>query len=165
MRESSPELSSLDRAIVRALQGDLPLSLEPYKEIAESIKIREEDLLSRLREFKEQGIMRRVGAIIRHQRAGFSANAMAVWKVEPSEVERAGEVMASFREVSHCYERPPFPGFPYRLFCMIHGRGEEECREVAEKISQATGLEEYELLFSTRELKKTSMRYFLEEEA
>lgn len=164
MREFSPELSSLDKAIVRALQGDLPLGLEPYKEIADSLGIGEEELLSRLRELRERGIMRRVGAILRHRRAGFRANAMAVWKVEPSDVERAGEVMASFREVSHCYERPPFPGFPYRLFCMIHGRGEEECREVAEKISRETGLKEYELLFSTRELKKTSMRYFTEEE-
>ena len=157
---SMERFDELDRAIVASLQGNLPLDEAPFAILAARLQITQEELLERLKEFQEKGILRRVGAVLRHQQAGFSANAMGIWEVDPEEVERVGKIMASFSRVSHCYERPTFPDWPYNLYTMIHGKDQEECYRVAEAISQKTGIKKYRLLFSLQELKKTSMSYF-----
>ncbi|MBI2876408.1 MAG: Lrp/AsnC family transcriptional regulator [Candidatus Tectomicrobia bacterium] len=153
-------LDELDRAIIALLQQDIPLDETPYAALAARLNLSVEELLERLRSLQEWGGLRRIGAVLRHQQAGFTANAMGVWAVPPSEVERVGPIMASFPEVTHCYERPTFEDWPFNLYTMIHGKDPEECGRVAEQISQKTGITHYRLLFSLRELKKTSMSYF-----
>jgi DNA-binding Lrp family transcriptional regulator len=154
-------LSDLDIKIVRALQEDLPLSAEPFKEIAEGLGISEEFLLEKINSFIEQGIIRRFGAAIRHREAGFTANAMVVWDVEDERTVEVGRIMAEFSEVSHCYQRPRYPDWNYNLFTIVHGKNRDQCQEIAEKIAQAAGAANFKLLFSTDELKKTSMKYFV----
>lgn len=154
-------LSELDKKIVRALQDDLPLTSEPFVEIATKLGITEEELLKKIKTFTEEGIIRRFGAAIRHREAGFTANAMVVWNVEDERTLEVGKMMASFSEVSHCYERPRYPDWPYNLFTMVHGKSREECEQIAKKIAATTNITNYRLLFSTDELKKTSMKYFI----
>ena len=153
-------LDERDKAIIQWLQGELPLKEAPYKEIANSLGMAEEEVLGRIATLLARGYLRRIGAILYHQKAGFKANAMVVWQVPSEQVERVGKIMASFAEVSHCYERPTYPQWPYNLFTMIHGRDNNQCQKVAEAISRKTGIKEYQLLFSIKELKKTSMTYF-----
>jgi DNA-binding Lrp family transcriptional regulator len=97
---------------------------------------------------------------VRHQDLGYVANAMVVWDAPDSEVEKAGRILAGCDEVTHCYKRSRNPKWPYNLYAMVHGQTREDCRQAAEKIARAAGLENYRLLFSTDELKKSSMRYF-----
>ena len=149
-----------EKKFIRLLQGDIPLTARPFREIARRIGISEDRCLEMGREFKAKGYIRRFGATLRHRQAGFNANGMGVWVVPERDRERVGKIMASFKEVTHCYERPAFEGWPYNLFTMIHGRTKEECFEIAGRISKATGITDYRLLFSSREFKKTSMRYF-----
>lgn len=106
--------------------------------------------------------MRRFGAILHHRKAGFSSNVMVVWVVPDDKCEEAGKVMASFPQVSHCYKRTPLVQWPYNMYTMIHGQTKEECETVVSDISRITGIYEFELLYSTKELKKTSMKYFTE---
>jgi DNA-binding Lrp family transcriptional regulator len=153
--------SDLDIKIIQALQEDLPLSAEPFKEIAEGLEISENLLLEKINSFIEQGIIRRFGAAIRHREAGFTANAMVVWNVEDEHTEKVGKIMAGFPEVSHCYQRPRYPDWNYNLFTMVHGKNRKQCQDIAEKIAAATNVENFKLLFSTDELKKTSMKYFV----
>jgi len=115
-------------------------------------------VLSRLRALIDEGIIRRFAATIGHRALGIVANAMIAWRVEPEDVDRAGKIMASFDEVTHCYERQSYPQWPYNLYTMVHSRDREECRNVARRISQATGISDYKILFSEREYKKTSAR-------
>ena len=96
----------------------------------------------------------------RHRRMGINANAMSVWVVPDRDVERVGEIMASFKEITHCYERCTLPDWKYNLYAMIHTQTIEGCQDIAKKISEKTGIKEYKLLFSTEEFKKTSMEYF-----
>lgn len=152
-------LDELDRRIINRFCADIGTSPHPFRDIALELGIAEDELLSRLRALREQGSMRRFGAILRHQAAGFSANGMSVWNVPDADVERVGMIMSEFAEVSHCYERSRFADWPYNLFAMIHGHSEDECREIASRISQATGITDYDMLFSEREFKKTSMQY------
>ena len=100
--------------------------------------------------------------MIRHIEAGIGFNGMVVWKVEPGRVEEVGQMLASFPEVSHCYERPPFGKLGGTLFTMVHASSENECLNIVRRMAEACGAREYEILFSRRELKKISMTYFVE---
>ena len=154
------KLSVKDKRLLAQIQGDLPVSLDPFAEVARRAGWEEEELLLRIRGFVHRGMIRRFGAILRHQKAGYQGNAMAVWKVREDQVSRASRQMSSFPAVSHCYLRPPLPEWPYNLYTMIHGRSEKDCRRIAGRISRKTGLRNYRLLFSRREHKKSSMTYF-----
>jgi len=163
-KETHPyELNSEDIALIRVLQGNLPDSITPYSVLADDLHWQVENVISIALRLVEVEVARRFGAVLRHQKAGFVANAMGVWQVDPRQAAEVGEIMARFKEVSHCYQRDTLPDWPYSLFTMIHGRTVEGCEEVMKRISLATGVKTYSMLFSTAELKKSSMQYFLED--
>ncbi len=153
-------LTELDKKIIASIQGDIPITARPYLEIAENLGISEEMLLERLKKLCDEKVMRRFGATIRHQKSGYEANAMVAWKVDEDRVDAVGEKMASFSSVSHCYRRNPKDDWPYNLYTMIHAKDEASCWEIARNISIETSIDNYTLLFSRKELKKTSMEYF-----
>ncbi|MBC8230070.1 Lrp/AsnC family transcriptional regulator [bacterium] len=153
-------LTEIEKKIVKALQDDLPLCSHSFKVIAEQLGISEDELLAEIHRLKQQGIIRRFGAIVYHRNLGIAANAMVVWRVPKEKAQEIGEIMATFPEVSHCYERPTYPDWQYNLFTMIHGKSEGECERVIAQISERTGVKDYRQLYSTRELKKISMKYF-----
>jgi len=153
-------LTKLEKRIIASIQEDLPVTERPYVKIAEKLNISEDTFLEKLKDLCDRGIIRRFGATIRHQMSGFKANAMAAWKVDEDRVDEVGQKMASFKEVTHCYRRNPTDGWPYNLYTMIHGNDEESCRRIARKMSEETSIDTYTLLFSRKELKKTSMKYF-----
>ena len=155
-----PMLTDLEKKVIASIQGDIPIVSRPYRVLAQEIGISEEALIETLQDLTERGIIRRFGATLRHQRSGFQANAMTAWEVAEDRIEAVGRIMASFREVSHCYRRDPAEGWPYNLYTMIHGKDEADCRETARRMSAKAGVETYKLLFSVRELKKISMTYF-----
>jgi len=155
------ELSQVDRAIVNELQQDLPLRLEPFAHMAGRLGMEVEDFLSNCQSLRERGIMRRFGAAVNHRKAGFEANAMACWVVPQDKVEAVGQKLSSFQEVSHCYERRTNSLWPYGLFAVIHSYTRKACQSVVQCASQGIGLEDYVLLFSTREFKKTRVKYLV----
>lgn len=153
-------LKEIEKKVIALIQGDIPVTSNPYKEMAQSAGISEEEMISILQDFDSKGIIRRYGATLRHQKSGFTANAMVAWKVPEERTDEVGQKMAEFVEVSHCYRRNPAPDWPYNIYTMIHAKSEDSCYEIAQKISAAISVETYTLLFSKRELKKTSMKYF-----
>lgn len=159
-RKGSVELTELDRQIVRALQDDIPLVEEPYALIAQELGVSQEELLARIKVMKEKGILRRFGATLRHQKAGYVANAMSAWVAPEEKVEELGRALSSYPQVTHCYEREVRGSLPYNVYAMIHGRNQEECVRIAREVSRKTGITDYVLLFSSKENKKSSMQYF-----
>ena len=157
---AADEFSPVDRAVVRALDGSLPLVERPFAKIADELGILEGDLLARLNSWTKQGILRRVALIVRHRKLGFTANGMCVWDVPEDAVIEAGRRVAEAPEVTHCYERPRSDRFPFTLYAMIHTGDPEETRRLFERIGSDAGLPSGQLLLSLREFKKTSMTYF-----
>lgn len=153
----------LERMIVRKLQEELPLVPEPYKVIAEELGIPEKELLSYIKELKENKILRRIGAILYHRTVGFKANAMVVWEVPTQRIKEVTDIMISFPQVSHCYERKVLINWQYNIYTMIHSVNFDECDDIINQIVQMTNINKYEVLYSTKELKKSSMKYFTEE--
>jgi DNA-binding Lrp family transcriptional regulator len=160
-RELDPiELSSEDVETIRATQGPMPVVPEPYAPAAARLGVSQEAVLDRLASLRERDGLRRVAAILYHRRAGFSANGMGVWKVPEDEVLDTGRRMAAFRGVSHCYQRPTYPDWPYSVFTMAHGRSKEECDAILDSIATSTGITERATLYSSTEFKKVRMLYF-----
>ncbi len=149
-----------NRRIIQFLQGDIPLESRPFQKLAADLEISEEEVLECIQDLHSQGVIRRWGAVLRHQQAGYTCNAMVAWKVGINEADQAGESMAAFQEVSHCYLREVSADFGYNLFSMVHARSQAELEETISRIADITGLDDYVVLNSIRELKKVSMRYF-----
>jgi siroheme decarboxylase len=120
-------------------------------------------LLGAARGFLERGLMRRFAAVLRHREAGISANAMGVWAVPTEGVEAFGAAAAGFAAVSHCYQRPAWPDWPYTMFTMVHGATKEKCEGVLAEIAAKTGVREYAALYSSKEYKKVRVKYFTPE--
>jgi DNA-binding Lrp family transcriptional regulator len=155
------ELSHTDRAVINELQQDLPLNEKPFDLISARLSMNSDKFLSCCQALLQRGIMRRFSASINHSKLGFTANSMACWNMPSDIIEAAGEKIAQFREVSHCYQRQTSPLWPYNLFAMIHAASRETCQATADRVSSETGLnkDNLVLLFSTREIKKTRVRY------
>jgi len=152
-----------DIAVIRALQGDMPVIPEPYAPAAEELGMTQQAFLDHLAGMQERGILRRVAAILYHRRAGFSANGMGVWQVPEEQIPEIGRRMAAVRGISHCYQRPTYEDWPYSVFTMAHGRSKEECDAVLDAIAEQTGIHERATLYSSTEFKKIRLLYFTDE--
>jgi siroheme decarboxylase len=149
-----------DRAVIRATQGDMPVITEPYAPAAQELGIDQQRLLDHLQGMHERRLLRRVAAILFHRRAGFSANGMGVWKVPDDRILELGARMASFRGISHCYQRPTYADWPYSVFTMAHGRSKEECDAILDSIAADTQITDRSTLYSSTEFKKIRLEYF-----
>lgn len=154
-------------AVIRALQGPMEAVERPYDAAAAELGISTEELLERLREMTERKLLRRVAAILFHRRAGFSANGMGVWKVPEAEILETGRRMASFRGISHCYQRPTYEDWPYSVFTMAHGRSKGECDAILDSIAAECGMgpDDRATLYSSTEYKKIRLHYFTDDYA
>ena len=156
------EIEELDHKIIRLLQGEFPLVAEPYKVLAEEIGITEEALLARIETMREEKKIRKMGAVLRHREVGFTSNCLCVWNVPDERVDEVGGRMAEHPRVSHCYDRNRTSDWPYNLYTMIHGYSREECEVIAAELAATAGIEERCMLYTKKEWKKASMRYFME---
>jgi len=166
-RSEARPLTAKEIAFVKLMQRDLALVPEPFAAVADELGMSFDEAAAMHGEFLANGRMRRFAAVLHHRKAGFGANAMGVWagpRDNPEELRRLGETMAGFRAVSHCYQRPSYPDWPYNLFTMVHGKSEEECEQTLAAIAEATGITDRHALYSTKEFKKVRVRYFTDEE-
>jgi len=157
------EVSDMDLAVIRALQGDMPVVSEPYAPAAAEIGVSVAELLEHLESMRERKALRRVAAILFHRRAGFSANGMGVWKIPEERIMELAPQMAAFRGISHCYQRPTYEDWPYSVFTMAHGRSKEECDAILDSIADFSAIHERRTLYSSTEFKKTRLLYFTDE--
>jgi len=165
-RELEPQpYDERDIAIIRALQGPMEPVERPYDEAAVAVGMTTAQLLEHLRGMVDRKLLRRVAAILFHRRAGFSANGMGVWKVPEEEIMEVGGRMASFRGISHCYQRPTYEDWPYSVFTMAHGRSKEECDAILDSIAEECGMgpDDRSTLYSSTEYKKIRLHYFTDE--
>jgi DNA-binding Lrp family transcriptional regulator len=160
IRDPRPETRDpISTDLLALLQRDLPLAPEPFAALAKGSRWSAEEVLTALRQWVGDGRIRRYGALVNHLRLGFTANAMVVASVAAERIEEVGELLASSPSVSHCYERPPFAGFPYNLYAMVHGRSREECRDTATALMCEAAVDSWQALFSTHEYGKSSPDY------
>jgi DNA-binding Lrp family transcriptional regulator len=166
-RQEAGPLNAREIEFVRIMQRDLTITPEPFVAVAAELGIPFDDAAAIHRQFLTTGRMRRFAAVLHHRKAGFGANAMGVWagpQDDPQGLQKLGETMAGFSAVSHCYQRPSYPEWPYNLFTMVHGKSEQDCEQTLTAIAEATGITDRHALYSTKEFKKVRVRYFTDEE-
>jgi DNA-binding Lrp family transcriptional regulator len=151
-----------DIAVIRALQGPMEVIERPYDAAAARVGTGVDAFLAHLRAMVERRLLRRVAAILYHRRAGFSANGMGVWRVRDESIDETGRRMAAVRGISHCYQRPTYPDWPYSVFTMAHGRSKEECDAILDRIADEHALhgDDRATLYSSTEFKKVRLHYF-----
>ena len=156
-----PELDAIDRALIVATQGGLPLVARPYEKLGEQLGISADEVLRRLQAMLASGVIRRIGAVPNHYAIGWTANGMTVWDVADERIDELGARVGALEFVTHCYRRPrALPDWPYNLFAMVHGNSRDEVRDKAGLIAELLGADcrGRDVLFSTRILKKTGLR-------
>ncbi len=156
---SKETMNNIDKKIISLLAQDIPLVERPFEALASKLGTQEAELIKKLKAYKKSGQMRKLAAVSNHRKIGFKYNAMVVWNIPEDKSEKTGEIMATFNGVSHCYQRSKFQGWKYNLYTMIHGKTKKECFDLAAKIAKKTGFEDNMVLFSSKEYKKTGVKY------
>jgi DNA-binding Lrp family transcriptional regulator len=154
-------LDEIDRKIIQITQSGLPLVPRPYDDIAEKIGVSTDEVLKRMHNMQQYGIIRRIAAVPNHYALGYKANGMTVWDVPDDRIDELGKRVGALEFVSHCYHRPRYlPGWRYNLFAMVHAHTREEALGQVSRIADLLGEDcrGHDVLFSTRILKKTGMR-------
>ena len=160
-------LSEQEKAIVRALQQDLPLVPEPYRAVADDLGISEEALLEGIRGLQEKGCLERISIALRHKNVGYKINVMLVWDIPDAHAASVGARFSGHPAVTHCYLRNPAAGFPYNIYTMVHAQSEADYAALRDDLCALASAElgavpAHAELRSLRELKKIGMKYFLE---
>lgn len=158
---NEPRIDEIDRALIVATQGGLPLVARPYQAIADQLGLSSDEVMGRLQGMLASGVIRRIGAVPNHYAIGWTANGMTVWDVADEQVDELGTRIGSLEFVTHCYRRPrALPAWPYNLFAMVHGASRDECSAKAAEIRLLLGeaCRASDILYSTRILKKTGLR-------
>ena len=162
IKETKFVATEQDKDFIRELQKNMEIIDEPFVNAAKNLGMTEQEVFEKMKHYEDIGVMRRFAAILRHRQIGFTANGMIVWKVDKDKIPEVGATLGSFPQVSHCYERPTYPDWPYNVFSMIHCKTHDEAYDVAKTIQDQIHVDDYNILFSTREFKKTRVEYFVE---
>lgn len=156
------ELTLFQRRLLAAVQGGLPLVPAPYAALAAQLAVGEAQLLAALRDLCAQGVIKRLGVVVRHHELGYHANAMVVWDLPDAEVGAIGRRLGAEPLVRLSYRRPRWlPEWPYNLFTMVHGRDRDAVLAEVERLAAHHGLTRTPraVLFSTRRFKQRGARY------
>lgn len=153
------QISDIERRILAVLQEGFPRSQTPYKDVAECVGIETKQLLAILENWKREGKLRRIGAIVDHFKVGIPGGGMVAWRVDPERVEQVGTKLAGFKEVTHAYERKITENWPFNIYTMVHGADIQEVEQIVKSMSQACGVPDYRIFTTVKELKKVPPTY------
>jgi DNA-binding Lrp family transcriptional regulator len=152
--------SDNEKALIRELGVGIPIVSEPFLEISKKVNIEVDEIIKLINYWRKKHIARKFSALVRPSLIGLSCGALGVWRADESELDRCGKLMAGYKQISHCYDRIPVPEFNYNIYTMIHGESKDDLNRVAAEISEKTKISDFKLLYTVRELKKKSMKYF-----
>ena len=157
------KLTDIEIRVLSVIQEGFPDSPTPYADMGTRVGLDGEQVLSVLKDWRDQGKLRRIGAIVNHFKVGMGGGAMVVWQVPAARIEEIGQMLAGFKAVSHAYQRPTHPNWPYNLYTMVHGADAADAEQIVKRMSEACGIENYRLLVTERELKKVPPTYIIKD--
>lgn len=151
--------SKNEKTVAKFLQSDIPLTSSPFYEIGKICGLTASEIINMAKSFLKDGIMRKFGAVLRHQKAGYKNNSLVVWSVPVEKTEEVGKIFSSFSFISHCYERTPAFKNKYNIFTMIHSQ-DMPIQSLIKDMESATNIHDCLILNSRKEFKKISPEYF-----
>lgn len=160
--EEKVTLDSIDQELIACIQNGLPITVRPYAEISQRTGMSEEDIIDRIAQLKEKGLIKRFGVVVRHHELGYKENAMIVWNVPDDDVHTIGEKIKRFPFITLCYRRArQLPEWPYNLYCMIHGKSRDNVLQLLQDMIDKNQWQDIprEILFSKRRFKQCAANY------
>ncbi|MBI5256312.1 MAG: Lrp/AsnC family transcriptional regulator [Burkholderiales bacterium] len=157
-----PPVADAHWALAALVEDGLPLIHRPFDAWGEALGSTPQAVIGQLQHWLRTGTLKRFGAVVRHHELGFTANAMTVFDVPDALVDGCGAALARAPGVTLCYRRERARGWPYNLYCMVHGRDRASVRAALAEAIPACGLEDHPraVLFSRRRFKQTGARRF-----
>lgn len=161
MTAAEPRVGPSDRALLAELEDGLPFVPRPYRALGQRLGLAEDEVIIRLERLINGGLIKRFGVVVRHRALGYTANAMVVWDIPDDDIETAATMVSAFSFVTLCYRRPRRAGWPFNLFCMIHGRDRQTVLGQVDEVraSLDADVRDHAVLFSTRAFKQCGARY------
>ena len=156
-----PKLTEQEKKVLQALIEGIPFVSRPYAEIGKRLGLTEDEVIRIIQGLLEQGVIRRLGATLRHNLAGYEGNAMVAWQVPDERIDEVGKRLAEKPFVSHCYVRETYPDWNYNLYTMCHAKSLEELKALIEDTAKELGLTEYQILATKQEIRRKHARYHL----
>lgn len=155
-------VASADEPLAALAEAGLPLQPLPFDAWALASGRSVAEVLATVQQWQHVGVLRRFGVVVRHREFGFAANAMVVFDVPDAELERCGDALTRERAPSLIYARQRAPGWPYNLYCMLHGRDRATVTDALAGILLRTGLHAlpHAVLFSRQRFKQQGARRF-----
>ncbi len=148
------KLVKVPKKVLFALTEPLALVPEPYAEPARRIGVSQKKLIAMIKDYQQQGVIRRMGIVYGHFKVGYASNALVVWKVAEARIARTGKIFFNVPAVTHCYARNAYSQWPYNLYTMIHAKTKEECLAIIQGMALSSGIKEYKALYTVKEFKK-----------
>ena len=133
----------------------------PFAELAARAGTSESAAIDTISRWVLDGVITRFGVIVRHHELGYTSNAMVAFDVSDCQATEAGLRLAAFPEVTLCAQRVRCrPGWPYNIYCMIHGRDDQRVLAQIDTLRKRGGLLDYPfaVLFSRRRFKQQAAR-------
>lgn len=156
------EFDNIDQRLIASIQNGLPISDRPYAEIADQLKLSEEEVINRISDLLDQGLIKRFGVVVRHHELGYKENAMIVWNIPDGQVHNIANKIKSYSFITLCYRRArQLPEWQYNLYCMIHGKSRHEVTRLLDRMIDDHNFHdfEYEVLFSKQRFKQRAANY------
>ncbi len=160
---SAPKLNDIQQQALKcAIQSGLPVDSRPYLTLANIIGGSEQQVITCIEEWINNGLIKRFGLVVKHHKLGYNANAMVVWNIPSHLVDEIGERIKQSGLVTLCYRRPRrLPDWNYNLFCMIHGKDRGQVLQQLNQLIKTCQLTEIEhdILFSYKQFKQCGGRF------
>ena len=155
-------LDIADQQLIAMIQNGLPISDRPYADISERLGFSEEEIITRISNLLDKGLIKRFGVVVRHHELGYQENAMVVWDIPDEEVHEVAHQIKSYPFITLCYRRSrQLPEWHYNLYCMIHGKSRIDVMQRLDKMVTTHNWHDYsrEVLFSKRRFKQRAANY------
>jgi DNA-binding Lrp family transcriptional regulator len=131
-------MDKVDGAIVNALQGAFPVCARPFAEVGAGLSLSEGDLISRVRQLIEAGVLTRFGPLFQIERLG-GAYALAAMRVPADDFDRVAAAVNALPEVAHNYERD----HEFNMWFVLATEDREGIHDAMNRIERETRLRVY----------------------
>jgi len=134
------QLTDTDKTIINHLQGGFPIDENPWQILSDRLHIDSATLIERIKLMQEAGLISRFGPLYHAEKMGGGLT-LAAMKVDTDQYEDITEIVNSFDEVAHNYERD----HELNMWFVVATETEQQVEQVIEKIQQQTGIRVYNM--------------------
>ena len=134
-------MDDMDRRIIKELQENFPLEINPYEVIADNLGMSVDQLWQRILALAESGVIRRMGFSIDSRKIGYSSTLAAV-RVSQDSIDEASELISEYPQITHSYLRED----DFNIWFTVIADGRDRVLVILEEIRDKLNLTEDDVM-------------------